>query len=141
MSLTAFDPAYGLWGLGLYSFLSATVLPGGSEVALFALLRQDASLFLPALIMSTVGNTLGGMFTWWCGRFMPRWQRMQGLPHVDKIERWGSPLLLLSWVPLLGDALCLAAGWLRLHWLPCCLFMATGKLLRYWLVGQSALSL
>ena len=48
--------------------------------------------------------------------------------------------LLLAWAPIIGDALCLAAGWLRLHWLPCCLFMAIGKLARYWLVAQSALS-
>ena len=41
---------------------------------------------------------------------------------------------------LLGDALCLAAGWLRLHWLPCCLFMALGKFARYWLVAQTALN-
>ena len=49
------------------------------------------------------------------------------------------PALLLAWAPLIGDALCVAAGWLRLHWLPCCLFMALGKLGRYWLVAQTAL--
>ena len=139
MSFTEFDPAYGLWGLGLYSFLSATVLPGGSEVALFALLRQDASLFFPALMMSTAGNTLGGMFSWWCGRIMPRWQRLENLPHRERMARWGSPALLFSWLPLAGDALCLAAGWLRLHWLPCCLFMAAGKFARYGLVSYAAL--
>ena len=37
-------------------------------------------------------------------------------------------------------ALCVAAGWLRLHWLPCCLFMAIGKFVRYWLVAQTALA-
>ena len=41
---------------------------------------------------------------------------------------------------LIGDALCVAAGWLRLHWLPCCLFMAIGKFVRYWLVAQTALA-
>ena len=46
---------------------------------------------------------------------------------------------MLAWAPLIGDALCVAAGWLRLHWLPCCLFMAIGKFARYWLVAQSAL--
>ena len=140
MSFTEFDPAYGLWGLGLYSFLSATLLPGGSEVALFALLRQDASLIFPAVVLSTAGNTLGGMTSWWCGRYLPRWQKLENLPHMDKLERWGSPVLLLSWVPLVGDALCVAAGWLRLHWFSCCLFMAIGKMLRYWLVAQTALA-
>ena len=42
---------------------------------------------------------------------------------------------------IIGDALCIAAGWLRLHWLPCCVFMAIGKLARYWLVAQAATNL
>jgi membrane protein YqaA with SNARE-associated domain len=78
------------------------------------------------------------MTSWWCGRVLPRWQRVEHLPHKDKLQRWGSPLLLLAWLPLIGDALCVAAGWLRLHWLPCCAFIATGKLGRYWLVTQVA---
>lgn len=127
-----------MWGLGLYSFLAATLLPGGSELALFALLKSEPTLVFPALAVSTVGNTLGGMFSWWCGYALPRWRRLAALPHQDKLQRWGSSALLLSWVPLLGDALCLAAGWLRLHWLPCCLFMAAGKFARYWLVAQAA---
>jgi len=55
-------------------------------------------------------------------------------------SRWGSPVLLLAWTPLIGDALCVAAGWLRLHWLPCCAFMAVGKFARYWLVALAATS-
>lgn len=75
-----------------------------------------------------------------CGRYLPRWQRIETLPQKPAIERWGSPALLLSWLPLIGDALCLAAGWLRLHWLPCCcFFMAAGKFARYWLVSYAAL--
>ena len=130
----------GLWGLLVASFLSATVLPGGSEALLWGYLRLHPAQFGPALALATLGNTGGGMVSWWCGRFLPRWQKLENLPQRDKLERWGSPALLLAWVPLIGDALCLAAGWLRLHWLPCCLFMAIGKLARYWLVAQSALS-
>ena len=140
MSLLEFDPAYGLWGLGLYSLLAATLLPGGSEVALYAFTRQEPGLVFAALAMSTAGNTAGGMISWWCGRYLPRWQKLEKLPHQDKLQRWGSPLLLLAWLPLVGDALCVAAGWLRLHWLPCCLFMATGKLARYWLIAHAAVS-
>lgn len=105
---------------------------------MFALLKAQPTLILPALAVSTVGNTLGGLFSWWCGYTMPRWRRLQSLPHQEKLQRWGSSALLLSWVPLLGDALCLAAGWLRLHWLPCTLFMAAGKFARYWLVAHAA---
>jgi membrane protein YqaA with SNARE-associated domain len=127
----------GLWGLLLASFLSATLLPGGSEVLLWGLLQLHPEQYWPALGLATLGNTAGGMVSWWCGYALPRWRKLETLPHQEKLERWGSPLLLLSWAPLLGDALCVAAGWLRLHWLPCCLFMAVGKFARYWLIAQA----
>lgn len=127
----------GLWGLLAASFLSATVLPGGSEALFWLFLRQHPAELWPALTLVTLGNTAGAMTSWWGGRVLPRWQKLENLPHRDKVERWGSPILLLAWLPVVGDALCVAAGWLRLHWLPCCLFMAVGKFLRYWLVAQA----
>jgi membrane protein YqaA with SNARE-associated domain len=136
--LTGFDPGFGLWGLGLYSLLAATLLPGGSELALYAFLQYAPNQACPALLVATLGNTLGGLISWACGRFLPRWQRVERLPQVDRLRRWGSAALLISWMPLIGDALCIAAGWLRLHWLPCALFMAIGKGARYWLVVQAA---
>lgn len=136
--LTGFDPGAGLWGLGLYSLLAATLLPGGSELALYAFLKYAPTLAYPALLVATLGNTLGGLISWACGRFLPRWQRVERLPQVDRLRRWGAAALLFSWLPLIGDALCIAAGWLRLHWLPCALFMALGKFARYWLVVQAA---
>ena len=127
----------GLWGLLAASFLSATVLPGGSEALLWGFLRLYPGDYWWAILVSTCGNTAGGMTTWWCGYALPRWQKLEHLPHKETLQRWGSPVLLLAWAPLIGDALCLAAGWLRLHWLPCCLFMAVGKFARYWLIAQS----
>ena len=129
-----------LGGVFLASFLASTVLPGGSEAALWGFLRLHPEQWPAALLLATLGNTGGGMVSWWCGRVLPRWQKLEHLPRQATVERWGSPVLLLSWLPLIGDALCIAAGWLRLHWLPCTLFMALGKLARYWLVGQAALS-
>ncbi len=128
----------GLAGLFLGSFLAATLLPGGSEALLWGFLQLHPDRLATALAVATLSNTAGGMSTWACGRFLPRWQSLDDLPHKDRITRWGSPILLLAWAPLLGDALCLAAGWWRLHWLPCCLFMAAGKFLRYWLIAQVA---
>jgi membrane protein YqaA with SNARE-associated domain len=128
----------GLWGLLLASFLSATLLPGGSEALLWGFLQLHPGEQSAALALATLGNTAGGMTSWWCGRVLPKWQRLESIPHKDKVARWGSPVLLLAWLPLIGDALCVAAGWLRLHWLPCCAFMAIGKLARYWLVTQVA---
>ena len=128
----------GLWGLLAASFLSATVLPGGSEALLWGFLKLHPGESWPALLLATLGNTAGGMTSWWCGRFLPQWRRLERIPHKDRVERWGSPLLLLAWAPLIGDALCVAAGWLRLHWLPGCAFMALGKFARYWLVAMAA---
>ncbi len=129
----------GLWGLLAASFLSATVLPGGSEALLWGFLKLHPNEYGAALAIATLGNTAGGMTSWWCGYALPHWKKLETLPYKEKLERWGSPALLLAWAPLIGDALCFAAGWLRLHWLPCCLFMALGKFARYWLVAQTAL--
>ena len=123
------------------SFLSTTILPGSSKALLWGFLRLHPGEQWAALALATLGNTAGGMTSWWCGRVLPKWQRLENIPHKDKVERWGSPVLLLAWTPLIGDALCVAAGWLRLHWLPCCAFMAIGKLTRYWLVAQAATSM
>ena len=129
----------GLWGLFAGSFLSATLLPGGSEVLLFALLKLHPDQLWPALALATLGNTLGGMSSYACGRWLPQWQKFDDWRWQPRLQRWGSPLLLLSWVPLIGDALCVAAGWLRLNGLACALFMALGKAARYALVAQGAL--
>lgn len=132
-----FTASNGLVGLLIASFLSATVLPGGSEALLWAFLRLHPQEASAALALCTLGNTAGGMTSWLMGRYLPKWRRLESIPHRDKLERWGSPILLLSWVPIVGDALCVGAGWLRMHWLPCCLFMAIGKFARYWLVAQA----
>ncbi|WP_153114821.1 YqaA family protein [Rhodocyclus tenuis] len=128
-----------LGGLFLASFLGATLLPGGSEAVLFALLRAYPEQLSSALLLATLGNTLGGMVSWACGRWLPKWQRLEALPQLERVRRWGAPILLLAWAPLVGDALCVTAGWLRLHWLPCVVFMAVGKGARYWVVAQGAL--
>lgn len=129
------DPALSLGGLFLSSFLSATLLPGGSEAVLFALLRHDPSLFWPAVAVASMGNTLGGMTSWLIGRLIPQRKPLRGLEWV---RRWGSLALLLSWLPVVGDGLCVAAGWLRLHWAGVLACMALGKLGRYLAVAALA---
>ncbi|HZV55966.1 MAG TPA: YqaA family protein [Rhodocyclaceae bacterium] len=124
-----------LAGLFLSSFLAATLLPGGSEVALFALLKLHPEQTLPALILATIGNTLGGMTTYAMARLLP--QKL--VPQESAVvARHGAPALVLAWVPIIGDALCAAAGWLRLPWLACALWMALGKGLRYAFVAAGA---
>lgn len=127
-----------LVGLTLYSFLAATLLPGGSELALYAYLRHYPEQATLALALATAGNTLGGMTSYACGRFLPKWRQLENLPHAERVRRHGSPVLLLAWTPLVGDLLCLAAGWLRLNWVGCLVFMAIGKAARYGVVALGA---
>jgi len=126
------NDAFSLGALFTSSLLAATLLPGGSEVVLFGVLKNHPETFWLALALATLGNTLGGMITFGMGWLLPQTQQLK---HVDKIRRYGAPALLLAWVPLLGDALCLAAGWLRLNpWLAT-FYMGIGKFVRYWLIA------
>jgi len=116
------------------SFFAATLLPGGSEAVLFGVLKSYPEMLWPALLIATAGNTLGGMVSFGMGWLLPQTQQLK---HVEKLRRYGTPALLLAWVPLIGDALCLAAGWLRLNWWQAALFMALGKFARYWVIAFS----
>ena len=129
---TWFTPEMGLAGLFASAFLSATLLPGGSEIVLFGVLKLHPQSLWPALWLATLGNTLGGMTSVLIGRLLP--DRIPSSRALAWARLHGAPILLLSWVPVIGDALCVAAGWLRLKWLPVTLFMAAGKFARYLLV-------
>lgn len=123
-----------LGGLFVSAFLSATVLPGGSELVLAGILHQYPEQLVSALILATVGNTLGGMSTYAIARLLPRKELPQRLRQV---QRYGSASLVLSWVPVIGDALCAAAGVLRLNWFACLCWMALGKGLRYLAIASA----
>ncbi len=114
------------------SFLAATLLPGGSEIALLAVLKIFPGTFWTTLAIATVGNTLGGMVSFGMGWLLPPTKQLK---YVENIRKYGTPALLLAWTPVLGDALCLAAGWLRLTWWQAALFMAIGKFARYWVIA------
>jgi membrane protein YqaA with SNARE-associated domain len=129
-------PEYGLVTLFLIAFVSATLLPMGSEPALFGLLKLNPDLFWPAVLVATAGNTLGGAVSWGMGwgshRLVDRVRHSD--THVralDWLERIGPRACLLSWLPGIGDPLCAVAGWLRLPFWPCLLYMAIGKFARY----------
>ena len=110
------------------SFLAATLLPGGSEIALFAILTLRSADLVTAVLVATLGNTLGGMTSYLLGRIIPQHKPAESLAAL---RRYGTPALLLAWVPIVGDGLCVAAGWLRMNpWSAAC-FMALGKLGRY----------
>ena len=124
-----------LWGLFISSLLAATLLPGGSEAVLFGILKLHPELFWPALLVGTLGNTIGGMISFGMGWLLPQTQQLK---HVEKVRAHGTPALLLAWAPLIGDALCVAAGWLRLNPWHAALFMLLGKFARYLVIALTA---
>jgi membrane protein YqaA with SNARE-associated domain len=117
-----------LWALFTSSFLAATLLPGGSEIVLYGVLRAYPEARWTAVAVATVGNTLGALTSYAIGRLIPPSKPLKG---VAALQRYGSPVLLLSWVPFVGDPLCVAAGWLRVKLVPAVAFIALGKLARY----------
>jgi len=127
-----FSAEAGFIGLFVASFLAATVLPGGSEVVLIAVIAKHPDALLQAIAVATVGNTLGGCTSYLIGRLIPNKAQHKAVIYLHRYGYWA---LLFSWVPLFGDALCVAAGWLRFNpWVSMLLF-ALGKLFRYALVA------
>lgn len=129
-------PKFGLSTLFLVSFISATLLPLGSEPVLFGLIKLNPELFWPAIAVATVGNTLGGGVSWAMG--LGSHQMVNKYSHsrhhlraLDWLERIGPRACLLSWLPIVGDPLCAVAGWLKLPFWPCMAYMAVGKFARY----------
>ena len=134
------SPQNGLAGLFTASFLASTLIPLSSEAVLFGFLKLYPEDLPAALALATFGNTLGGLTSYAIGRLLPARIEKKLDPRVlDKLKRYGSPLAFFAWLPLIGDALCVGAGWLRLNWLHVTAFMAAGRLLRYWVVAQGAL--
>ena len=124
--------ALSLASLFASSFLSATLLPGNSEVVLVAMLLSGVSQPWLLVLIATMGNSLGGLTNVILGRFFPqrkasRWQERA----TGWLKRYGAAALLLSWMPVIGDLLCILAGWLRLSWGPVLFFLCLGKALRY----------
>ena len=141
----------GLPSLFIGSLLASSVLPGGVEVLLYAMVEAGGHSSAALLTTATIGNTLGGLTTYAVGLLLYRglgrmsWgQRLRARFKLEqtalaRVRRWGVPCLLFSWMPVVGDPLCLAAGYLRLAFWPSALMIAAGKFLRYlallWLFG------
>ncbi|MDA9557839.1 DedA family protein [Vibrio sp.] len=115
-------------------FLSATLLPGGSEAALIVALNQNEQTLWVLVVTATIGNALGGMTNYFIGYCLPN-KAIADSQHNQKIlpwlRRYGYWGLLLSWLPIVGDPLCLMAGWLRMKAPLSLLVITVGKLIRY----------
>ena len=130
-------PRFGLTTVFVVAFVSATLLPMGSEPVVFGLVKLNPELFWPAVLVATLGNTAGGALSWWMG-----WGAEKAYEAVSRrkpaqaralawLQRFGPRACLLSWLPAVGDPLCAVAGWLRMPFWPCVLYMALGKFARY----------
>nr|WP_263441836.1 YqaA family protein [Klebsiella grimontii] len=122
------------------SFLSATLLPGNSEVVLIAMLLAGVSQPWLLVLIAIIGNSLGGVTNVILGRLFPlrktsRWQEKAS----SWLRRYGAAALLLSWAPVIGDLLCLLAGWMRISWGPVLFFLCLGKAIRYIVVAAITL--
>ena len=156
-------PQYGLSTVFVVAFISATLLPLGSEPAVFGLVELNPSLFWPAILVATAGNTLGGAVSWWMGLGAhkawdaARKRRLDGHPELGQkkpreltrterrarvwLRKFGAKTCLLSWLPVVGDPLCAVAGWMRLPFWPCVGYMAIGKFMRYLVMTTALLHL
>src|SRR5690606_36113401 len=135
----------------------ATLLPMGSEPAVFGYVKLAPHMFWPAVLVATLGNTIGGIISYAMGagahKAYLRWKenhpdaedhkaKAGGRWH-DKIQPWvqkrGPVMLFFAWLAVVRYPLCAVAGWLRLSFWPCVVFMAIGKFLRYVLVTAAVL--
>ena len=129
-------PKFGLSTVFVVSFISATLLPLGSEPVVFGLVKLNPELFWPAILVATAGNTLGGAVDWWMGYGAHKVVDKYGhSTHHTRALNWlkslGPKACLLAWLPGVGDPLCAVAGWLKLPFWPCVFYMVIGKFLRY----------
>lgn len=162
-------PTVGLPAIFVISLVSATLLPLGSEPAVFAYVQLAPHMFWPAILVATVGNTAGGAITYAMGAGAETAYQAWKIKHqatsahdathdypviplqggddtqapptqaggrwhdliTGWFQRFGPPALLVSWLPGIGDPLCAVAGWLKLPFWPCVIYMAVGKCLRY----------
>ncbi len=138
----------GLLGLFAAGLAAATLLPFGSEPVVVAYLMSEGPFSIGqavAVVLAVgMGNTLGGVITYGMGAGVVKvWRRVRGAPEVASppspslqrarrwLARWGPAALILSWLPVVGDPLCLVAGGLKLPFWRCLLWMTIGKLGRY----------
>lgn len=130
--------------LFISGFTSATLLPGSSE-ALFLLMLSEQTWNTGLLIaIAGTGNSLGGMTNWLLGFAIrkgfykdPHRQAEENKRH--KAEQWlnkhGAPVLFFSFLPVIGDPLCLVAGLIKIHWFSALVYISLGKFFRYFILS------
>jgi membrane protein YqaA with SNARE-associated domain len=135
------ETSVGIWGLFLSAFISSTIAPGGSEAVLAYMVTAGQYQIEYLIAVASIGNTLGALTTWWLGVLAAKKFPVASLlpekkqKALDVVRRKGVWALFFSWLPIIGDALCFAGGWLKLPFLPACLVILSGKFIRYAVIG------
>ncbi|MBL8790844.1 MAG: DedA family protein [Rhizobiales bacterium] len=136
--------------LAASAFLSATLLPGTSEAALLATAAEWPNAVISLFLVATLANTTGSIVNWWLGTHVDRFAGARWFPvsqeRLAKAQalsnRYGLWILLFAWIPVIGDPLTLAAGVMRVRFLPFAALVGAGKAIRYGLLlwGLQALT-
>jgi membrane protein YqaA with SNARE-associated domain len=137
-------PKYGLSTVFFVALISATLVPMGSEPAVFGLVKLNPDLFWAAILVATVGNAMGGGVNWWMGYGAKR--AYEGYTHSSVqaralawLEKLGPKACFFAFLPIVGDPLTTVAGWLKLPFWPCFVYGAAGKFLRYLVMTAAAI--
>jgi len=134
--------AYG--GLFMAAFLAATIIPAQSEAVLVGLLALKTYPAMSLIAVASIGNVLGAVVNWWLGRGIENFKDRKWFPvkphALLKAQGWytkyGRWSLLLSWVPMIGDPITVAAGVMREKFLPFLLLVSIAKIGRYLLIAE-----
>lgn len=131
------DIGFEIGGLFTSAFISSTLAPGGSEAVLAYMVAAGHYQVELLIIVATIGNTLGAMTTWGLGvlaaKKFPAAELLSENKQkaLDILRTKGIWTLFFTWLPVVGDALCFAGGWLKLPFFHACLIILLGKLGRY----------
>ena len=129
---------YGLWGLFMGSLLAATVVPFSADVLLVGMLIAGIHPPLPVIAVATLGNWLGGITSYGVGR-AGKWEWIEKLrvsreslvKQKARVDQYGAPIALLSWLPFVGDVFAVALGFYHVKFVPSAIYMLIGKAARF----------
>ena len=129
---------WGYLGLFIASFLGATIIPFSSELV-FSLLIIKGYDFNLSLLVATTGNWLGGLSSYFLGR-LGKWSTLEKYFRLKKekivkfktnIDKWGSLLAFVCWLPIVGDPIAVGLGFFRTNYILVAMWMFIGKFIRY----------
>jgi membrane protein YqaA with SNARE-associated domain len=132
--------------LFITAFVSATLWPLASEVVFVSFLHQNSDALLTLLLVAGLGNTLGAILMYELAYRSSVWWQESHANKVDRLikaksalSKYGSVLMVMAWLPLVGDLLPIAAGALNLRRWSVYLWLAAGKFGRYAVLALATL--